>query len=130
LSALTPMFEKTKIFTLDDHVKSAERKTRSDKKKQVKVPVTDEQKLEIGKLSLSNGHKGEIDSYLAMVFKQATERNYLIYSKPVEYKDTGIYVSTKVKMDIYDEIIRLKVEWGLRSIKQAAHRILINELLG
>jgi hypothetical protein len=124
------MFKKTKLFTLEDHVKSSERKTRSDKKKQIKIPVTDEQKLEIGRLSLLNGHGGEIDSYLAEVFKQATERKYLIHSKPVDYKDTGNYASTKVRIDIHNEITRLKVEWGFRSIKQAAHRILINELMG
>lgn len=124
------MFKKTKLFTLEDHIKSAERKIRSDKKLQILVPVTDEQKIEIGRMSLLNGHKGEIHSYLAEVFVQATEREYLIHSKPFDYKDTGNYVSTKVRMDIYNEIARLKVEWGLRSIKRAAHRILMNELMG
>lgn len=125
------MFEKTKLFTLEDHNKSAsQRKPRNDKKKQIKIPVTDEQKLHIGRLSLLNGHKGEIDSYLASVFSQAIERPYIQYSKPIEYKDNSNYASTKVVKDVFDEITRLKVEWGLRSIRQAAHRILINELMG
>lgn len=128
MSTLNPMFEKTKLFTLDDHNKAAERKPRIDKKSQIKVPVTDEQKLEIGRLSLQNGHKGEFHSYLADVFSQAAERPYIQYSKAVPYKDTGNYVSTKVKNDVYEKIIELKVTWGMRSIKQAAHRIILNEL--
>ncbi|MFB3164716.1 hypothetical protein ABLO26_25480 [Neobacillus sp. 179-J 1A1 HS] len=130
MGTLSPMFEKTKLFTLEDYNKSAQRKTRIDKKKQIKIPVTDEQKLHIGRLSLLNGHKGEIDSYLASVFSQALERPYIQYSKSIDYKDNRNYASTKVKMEVYEELARLRVEWGLRSIKQAAHRILINELMG
>jgi hypothetical protein len=128
------MFDKrTKLITIDDHNKAAERserKTRSDKKKQIKVPVTDEEKLLIGRMSLLNGHKGEIDSYLSSIFSMATERPYIFYSKPVPYKDNRNYVSTKVKKEVWDKILELKVEWGLRSVKQAAHRILVNELMG
>jgi hypothetical protein len=125
---MTPMFDKTKLFTLDDHNKILKRKPRNDKKKQIKVPVTEEEKIQIGRLSLQNGHKGEIDSYLSSVFSTATERPYISYSKPVSYKDNGNYASTKVKIEVWDKILELKVEWGLRSIKQAAHRIIMNEL--
>lgn len=131
MSTLTPMFDKrTKIITLDNEDRAAERKTRNDKKIQIKVPVTEEQKLQIGRMSLHNGHKGEVHSYLADVFTQATERPYIKYSKAVVYKDNKNYVSTKVKSDVYEKIVQLKVEWGLRSIRQAAHRILYNELMG
>jgi hypothetical protein len=131
LSTLVPMFDKrTKLITLEDHNKSTERKSRKDKKIQIKVPVTEEQKLLIGRISLQSGHKGEIHSYLADVFTQAIERPYILHSKPVEYKDYGNYVSTKVKNEVYEKIAHLKVEWGLRSIRQAAHRILYNELMG
>lgn len=131
MSTLTPMFDKrTKLITIDDQTKkAAERKTRRDKKIQIKVPVTEEQKLIIGRLSLYNGHKGEIHSFLADVFIQAIERPYIKHSKPVVYKDCGNYVSTKVKVDVYEKIAHLKVEWGLRSIRQAAYRILHNELM-
>jgi hypothetical protein len=123
------MFDKrTKIITLDDHNKI--RKTRSDKKIQIKVPVTEHEKLLIARMSLEYGHNGEIHSYLAVVFEQAIGRPYIRYSKAVEYKDNGCYVSTKVKKEIYEKIVGLKVEWGLRSIRQAAHRILVNELMG
>lgn len=125
------MFDKrTKIITLDDHNKVLKRKPRNDKKKQIKVPVTEEEKIKIGRLSLQNGHKGEIDSYLSSVFSTATERPYISYSKPVSYKDNTNFVSTKVNKEVWDKILELKVEWGLRSIKQAAHRILANELMG
>jgi hypothetical protein len=130
MSTLTPMFDKrTKLITINDHNKSAERKPRNDKKTQIKIPVTDEEKLQIGRLSLLNGHKGEVHSYLADVILQAIERPYIQYSKSVPYKDNGNYVSTKVKSDVYEKIIELKVTWGLRSIRQTAHRILSNELL-
>jgi hypothetical protein len=125
------MFDKTKLITIEDHNKAAERaerKTRCDKKLQIKVPVTDEEKLKIARQSLQNGHRGEIHSYLAIAFKEALERPYIQYSKAVPYKNNGNYVSTKVKKDIYEKIVELKVEWGMRSICQAAHRILINEL--
>jgi hypothetical protein len=131
LSTLTPMFDKTKLITIGDHnkaVERAERKTRSDKKIQIKVPVTDEEKLMIARQSLQNGHRGEIHSFLANAFSAALERPYLQYSKAIPYKDNGIYVSTKVKKDVYEKILQLKVEWGMRSIRQAAHRILMNEL--
>jgi hypothetical protein len=129
LSTLTPMFDKTKLITIDDHNKPAERKQRCDKKIQIKVPVTSDEKLHIAQMSLLNGHRGEIHSYLEAVFKQALERPYIQFSKAVAYHDDGKYVSTKVKKDVYDKIIELKVGWGLRSIRQAAHRILYNELL-
>jgi hypothetical protein len=127
ISALNPMFEKTKIIKMEEQQK---RKPRNDKKKQIKIPVTEKQKLDIARMSLENGHKGEIDSYLADVFAQAVERPYLKYSKPVEYEDVRNYVSTKVTEAVYKEVVKLKVEWGLRSIRQASHRILINELMG
>jgi hypothetical protein len=128
MSTLTPMFERTKLIKLDDHVKAAERKKRKDKKIQIKVPVTEEQKLQIGRFSLHNGYKGEVQSYLAYVLTQATQRPYIIHSNKVDYKDSGNYASTKVTRDVYNKIAELKVEWGLRSIKQAAYRILYNEL--
>jgi hypothetical protein len=129
VGALSPMFKKTRLFRLDDHTKAAERKTRSDKKKQIKVPVTEEERIRIGRMSLQNGHKGEIDSYLSEVFSSATERPYISYCKPVSYKNNGNYASTKVKKEVYEKILELKVEWGLRSISQAAHRILMNEIM-
>lgn len=128
LSTLSPMFDKTKLFTIDDHNKAAERKPRKDKKTQIKIPITVEEKLMIGRLSLLNGHKGEIHSYLGEVFSHAMERPYIQYSKAVPYKDNGSYVSTKVKKEVYEKIVELKVMWGLRSIRQAAHRIVMNEL--
>jgi hypothetical protein len=134
LSALTPMFDKrTKLITIEDHNKAAERderKTRSDKKMQIKVPVTEEEKLLIGRMSLLNGHKGEFHSYLAEVFSEATKRPYISYSKTIPYKNNRNYISTKVPVDVYDKILELKVAWGYRSKLQAAHRILINELMG
>lgn len=133
MSTLTPMFDKTKLYTIDDHNKIAERanrKTRSDKKIQIKVPVTDDEKIWISRMSLQNGHKGEIHSYLSDVFSAATERPYISYSKPIAYKDNKNYVSAKVKAAVYDKILELKVEWGMRSVRQAAHRILMNELGG
>ncbi|MFS0776096.1 hypothetical protein ABC255_08830 [Neobacillus sp. 3P2-tot-E-2] len=130
MGTLSPMFKKTKLFTLDDHNKSSERKIRTNKKFQIKIPVNAEQKLQIGRLSLENGFKGEIHSYLENIFSHALERPYIQYSRPIDYKDNRNYVSTKVKKDVYEKIASLKVEWGLRSIRQAAHRILINELMG
>jgi hypothetical protein len=131
ISTLTPMFDKrTKLITLEDHNKKPERKRRKDKKFQIKVPVTSEQKLQIARLSLQNGFRGEIHSYLDEVFSGAIERPYIQYSKSIDYEDVRNYVSTKVKKEVYEKIMELKVEWGLRSIRQAAHRILINELMG
>lgn len=131
MSTMTPMFDKrTRLITIEDHNKIANRKPRNDKKSQIKIPVTVDEKLMIGRLSLINGHRGEVHSYLADVFLQALERPYVQYSKPVQYKDNGCYVSTKVKKEVYERIMELKVNWGLRSIRQAAHRIIINELMG
>lgn len=130
MSTLNPMFERTKLFTLKDHNKAAQRKQRNDKKLQIKVPVTEEQKLTIARLSLHNGYNGEIHSFLADVFSKAIDRPYLKLSKPVSYLDKGNYVSTKVKEHVIQELDKLKVMWGLRSRRQAAHRILVNELLG
>lgn len=129
MSTLTPMFDKTKLITIDDHNKKAERKQRSDKKIQIKVPVNSDEKLHIARMSLLNGHRGEIHSYLEAIFRQAAERPYIQYSRTVVYHDEGKYVSTKVEKNVYEKIIELKVAWGLRSIRQAAHRILHNELL-
>ncbi|WP_078382325.1 hypothetical protein [Sutcliffiella halmapala] len=125
MSLLTPMFNKYKTIKVED---SNKRTIRSDKKNQVKVPVTSEQKLEIAKLSFSEGHRGEIHSYLADVFTKSVDRDFIIHATPKEYSDTGIYVSTKVPKAVHEELLKLKVEWGLRSVKRAAHRILLNEL--
>lgn len=134
MSTLTPMFDKrTKLITIEDHNKAAdraERKVRSDKKIQIKVPVTEEEKLLIGRMSLQNGHKGEFHSYLAEVFSVATKRPYVSYSKSIPYKNNRSYISTKVPRDVYEKILELKVEWGHRSKLQAAHRILMNEIMG
>lgn len=127
MSTLTPMFDKkTKLITIDDHTK--ERKTRKDKKIQIKIPVTPEQKLQIARISLNNGHKGEFHSFLDELFCEAVKRDFIQHAKSVPYKDTKNYISTKVNKEVNERFIQLKVSWGLRSKKQAAHRILFNEM--
>ncbi|UAL46792.1 hypothetical protein K7887_18280 [Sutcliffiella horikoshii] len=126
MSTLNPMFEKFKPVKVD--MKPQRRQQRSDKKLQVIVPVTSSQKLEIARLSFSKGHSGEFHSFLADVYKLSVERDFIRHAKDKKYIETGIYVSTRVHRNVYEKLIELKVEWGLRSVKQAAHRILMNEL--
>lgn len=127
-NTFTPMFDKRVKPAYLINQEQKPRKQRKDKKTQIKVPVTEEEKLKIAKLSLQNGYQGEIHPYLDMVFSVAVERNFTKYAKVLPYKDTELYVSTKIPKEVYEKIVQLKVEWGLRSIRQAAHRILINEI--
>ncbi|NRD80986.1 hypothetical protein HPT25_27060 [Bacillus sp. BRMEA1] len=124
----TPMFDKrVKPAYLPQHEEKP-RKKRKDKRIQIKVPVTEEEKIVIAKLSFQNGYQGDIHPYLDMLFSVAVERNYMKYARSIPYKDTALYVSTKLPKEVYDKIIQLKVDWGMRSIRQAAHRILMNEI--
>ncbi|MCM3443998.1 MULTISPECIES: hypothetical protein [Metabacillus] len=127
-STFTPMFDKRASKPNNFNHEKKPRKPRNDKKIQIKVPVTLDEKRLIGKLSLENGYQGEIHPYLDMIFSTATERNFTKYAKQYVYNDTSLYVSTKITNEVHQKIVSLKVEWGLRSIRQAAHRILMNEI--
>ncbi len=104
---------------------SRPRKERSDKKKDVKVPLTEEQK----RLVRWGAYKKEMTatSFSTMLVEQALTKPYIKGLPVIPYEDTYDYVHIKLKKTEYDEVVRLSILWNV-SVRKGVHRILLSML--
>ncbi|MDR4188032.1 hypothetical protein FO521_13220 [Bacillus pseudomycoides] len=88
-------------------LKPKTRKTRSDKKKDVKIPVTEFQRQEI-RLS---AYVQEITTTQYM-FKLITEHPRIDYISDIhayEYEDTKKYIHAKLEQETHSQLVRLAI---------------------
>lgn len=119
MSNANPMFEHAKYsHTI---VNPKPRNIRSDKKKDVKIPVTAFQRQEIRLHAFEQGMT--TTEYISMLMKEHLQIEYISDIHAYEYKDTKRYVHAKLDQTIHTQLVQLAIQWGV-SQRAAATRIL------
>ncbi|MFD2512115.1 hypothetical protein ACFSUR_28760 [Halalkalibacter alkalisediminis] len=113
---LNPMLNKQK--------KDVSRRTRSDKKRDIKIPVTKEEKLFIIRASIER-KESETD-YCTQLLQSSLSRNREF--EEVEYVNHKETVHVKVNAFLEEQITYYAALWGCRSIRKVTHRIFMQSL--
>ncbi|MGG0360325.1 hypothetical protein ABEY57_08300 [Bacillus tropicus] len=119
MSNVNPMFEPRKQSTTIAN--SQPRKTRSDKKKDVKIPVTEIQRQLIRTSAFHNNLT--TTQYMSKLITEHLRIDYISEIHAYEYKDTKKYIHAKLEQETHSKLVQLAIEWGV-SQRAAATRIL------
>ncbi|HHB3507862.1 TPA: hypothetical protein ACORDH_004996 [Bacillus cereus] len=119
MSNVNPMFEPRKQSTTITNQQP--RKIRSDKKKDVKIPVNEIQRQLIRSSSFQDGIT--TTQYMSKIITEHLRIDYISEIHAYEYKDTKKYIHAKLEQEIHSKLVRLAIEWGI-SQRAAATRIL------
>ncbi|MCU5074843.1 hypothetical protein [Bacillus paranthracis] len=119
MSNVNPMFEPRKQSTTITNQQP--RKTRSDKKKDVKIPVTEIQRQLIRSSAFQEGIT--TTQYMSKLITEHLRVDYINEIHAYDYKDTKKYIHAKLEHETHSKLVRLAIEWGV-SQRAAATRIL------
>ncbi|MDG0918397.1 hypothetical protein [Bacillus paranthracis] len=119
MSNVNPMFEPRKQSTTITNQQP--RKTRSDKKKDVKIPVTEIQRQLIRNSAFHNNFT--TTQYMSKLITEHLKIDYISEIHAYEYKDTRRYIHAKLEQGAHSKLVQLAIEWGV-SQRCAATRIL------
>ncbi|MGE6504498.1 hypothetical protein ACQKF0_30145 [Bacillus wiedmannii] len=119
MNRINPMFETPKkSITITNQ---QPRKTRSDKKKDVKIPVTEIQRQLIRTSAFHNNLT--TTQYMSKLITEHLRIDYISEIHAYEYKDTKKYIHAKLEQGAHSKLVQLAIEWGV-SQRAAATRIL------
>ncbi|MBK5491639.1 hypothetical protein [Bacillus sp. TH13] len=119
MSVINPMFEPRKQSTTITNQQP--RKTRSDKKKDIKIPVNEIQRQLIRSSAFKEGIT--TTQYMSKLITQHLRIDYISRIHAYEYKDTKKYIHAKLEQKTHSQLVQLAIEWGV-SQRAAATRIL------
>lgn len=119
MSVINPMFEPRKQSTTITNQQP--RKTRSDKKKDVKIPVNEIQRQLIRSSAFQQGIT--TTQYMSKLITEHLRIDYISEIHAYEYRDTKKYIHAKLEQETHSELVQLAIEWGV-SQRAAATRIL------
>ncbi|WP_000111444.1 hypothetical protein [Bacillus cereus] len=119
MSVINPMFEPRKQSTTITN--SQPRKTRCDKKKDVKIPVNEIQRQLIRSSSFQEGIT--TTQFMSKLITEHLRIDYISEIHAYEYKDTKKYIHAKLEQETHFKLVQLAIEWGV-SQRAAATRIL------
>lgn len=119
MSVINPMFEPRKQSTTITNQQP--RKTRSDKKKDVKIPVNEVQRQLIRSSAFQEGIT--TTQYMSKLITEHLTIDYINEIHAYEYKDTKKYIHAKLEQETHSKLVQLAIEWGV-SQRAAATRIL------
>ncbi|MDC2867549.1 hypothetical protein [Bacillus sp. BP-3] len=119
MNNVNPMFEPRKQYTKIQNLQT--RKTRSDKKKDIKIPVNETQRQMIRLTAYKNGLT--TTQHMSKLITEHVRIDYISEIHAYEYKDTKKYIHAKLEQEIHSKLVCLAVEWGV-SQRAAATRIL------
>lgn len=97
------------------------RKTRCDKKKDVKIPVNEIQRQLIRSSAYQKGIT--TTQYMSKLITEHLKIDYISEIHAYEYKDTKKYIHAKLEQETHSKLVQLAIEWGV-SQRAAATRIL------
>ena len=103
---------------------SKPRKQRSDKKHDIKIPVSKSTKQRVLLYSRLRGLSEK--KYCTGLVKQAFELNYEL--PEVEYQPGELTVHINPDKELYSLIVNKSVDWNSASLRMAAHRIFMEAL--
>ncbi|EOO23034.1 hypothetical protein ICM_06257 [Bacillus cereus BAG1X2-3] len=119
MSVINPMFEPQKqSITITNQ---QPRKIRSDKKKDVKIPVNEIQRQIIRTSAFQQGIT--TTQYMSKLISEHLRIDYISQIHAYEYKDTKKYIHAKLEQKTHSKLVQLAIEWGV-SQRAAATRIL------
>lgn len=110
--------------TPTDNVRKTARKPRSDKKHDIRIPVSPETKKTIRLLAQNSI---SVTQYCTGLITEAIDRQYDFPS--VQYVNYDEVVHAKVTKEQYDQLYSLMLKWNFRSIRQTAQRILLGMIM-
>ncbi|HDR7203924.1 TPA: hypothetical protein QCW56_002476 [Bacillus cereus] len=119
MSVINPMFEPRKQSTTITNQQP--RKTRSDKKKDIKIPVNEIQRQLIRSSAFKEGIT--TTQYMSKLITEHLKIDYISEIHAYEYKDTKKYIHAKLGQETHSKLVQLAIEWGV-SQRAAATRIL------
>ncbi|MDA2732912.1 hypothetical protein PDR34_24475 [Bacillus cereus] len=119
MSVINPMFEPRKQSTTITNQQP--RKIRSDKKKDVKIPVNEIQRQLIRSSAFQEGIT--TTQYMSKLITEHLRIDYISEIHAYEYKDTKKYIHAKLEQESHSKLVQLAIEWGV-SQRAAATRIL------
>ncbi|HDR7486409.1 hypothetical protein AB3H50_28935 [Bacillus pacificus] len=119
MSVINPMFEPRKQSTTITNQQP--RKTRSDKKKDIKIPVNEIQRQLIRSSAFKEGIT--TTQYMSKLITEHLRIDYISRIYAYEYKDTQKYIHAKLEQETHSKLVQLAIEWGV-SQRAAATRIL------
>lgn len=119
MSVINPMFEPRKQSTTITNRQP--RKIRSDKKKDVKIPVNEIQRQLIRSSAFQEGIT--TTQYMSKLIAEHLRIDYISEIHAYEYKDTKKYIHAKLEQETHSKLVQLAIEWGV-SQRAAATRIL------
>lgn len=119
MSVINPMFEPRKQSTTITNQQP--RKIRSDKKKDVKIPVNEIQRQLIRSSAFQEGIT--TTQYMSKLITEHLRIDYISEIHAYEYKDTQKYIHAKLEQGTHSKLVQLAIEWGV-SQRAAATRIL------
>ncbi|MGH0951308.1 hypothetical protein [Bacillus mycoides] len=119
MNKINPMFETPKKSTTITNQQP--RKTRSDKKKDVKVPINEIQRQLIRTSAFKEGIT--TTQYMSKLITEHLRIDYISEIHAYEYRDTKKYIHAKLEQGAHSKLVHLAIEWGI-SQRAAATRIL------
>ncbi|MFP3415015.1 hypothetical protein SB773_26160 [Bacillus sp. SIMBA_074] len=119
MSNVNPMFEPRKQSTTITNLQP--RKIRSDKKKDVKIPVNEIQRQLIRTSAFKEGIT--TTQYMSKLITEHLRIDYINEIHAYDYKDTKKYIHAKLDQGAHSKLVQLAIEWGV-SQRAAATRIL------
>ncbi|MCT8138668.1 hypothetical protein H1D32_13490 [Anaerobacillus sp. CMMVII] len=122
---LNPMFSPRAAEPQKEKLKiSKPRKKRSDKKHDIKIPVS---KLDKQKVLLYSRLSGLSEKkYCTGLIKKAFELNYEL--PEIDYQTSNLMVHINPDKELYSLIVNKSVDWCYESIRMAAYRIFMEAL--
>ncbi|MEC3228191.1 hypothetical protein P4W10_16110 [Bacillus thuringiensis] len=119
MSNVNPMFQPQKHSTTITNLQP--RKTRSDKKRDIKIPVNEIQRQLIRSSAFKEGIT--TTQYMSKLITEHLKIDYISGIHAYEYKDTKKYIHAKLEQKTHSQLVQLAIEWGV-SQRAAAARIL------
>ncbi|GAB6742197.1 hypothetical protein bcgnr5412_54750 [Bacillus cereus] len=119
MSNVNPMFQPQRHSTTITNLQP--RKTRSDKKKDIKIPVNEIQRQLIRSSAFKEGIT--TTQYMSKLITEHLKIDYISEIHAYEYKDTKKYIHAKLEQKTHSQLVQLAIEWGV-SQRAAAARIL------
>ncbi|WP_283751304.1 hypothetical protein [Bacillus cereus] len=122
MSVINPMFEPREPRKQSTTIaNSLPHKTRSDKKKDIKIPVNEIQRQLIRSSAFKEGIT--TTQYMSKLITEHLNLSYIAEIHSYDYIDTKRYIHAKLDQEVHKKLVHLAIEWGV-SQRAAATRIL------
>ncbi|WP_434787960.1 hypothetical protein V5R22_32860, partial (plasmid) [Bacillus thuringiensis] len=112
MSVINPMFEPREPRKQSTTIANQQpRKTRSDKKKDIKIPVNEIQRQLIRTSAFQQGIT--TTQYMSKLLTEHLKIDYISQVHAYEYKDTKKYIHAKLEQGAHSKLVQLAIEWGV-----------------